>query len=64
MQHIRWLQIAVLLNPIVYLSEGLRSVLTPQMEHMPVAVVLLVLVGGTALLCWLATRTFTRRVLT
>ncbi|MCW2886590.1 MAG: type transport system permease protein [Streptosporangiaceae bacterium] len=64
LHHIRWLQIAVLLNPIVYMSEGLRAVLTPQLDHMPVWVVLAVLVGGTALLCWLAMRTFTRRVLT
>lgn len=46
------------------MSEGLRAVLTPQLDHMPVWVVLAVLVGGTALLCWLAMRTFTRRVLT
>jgi ABC-2 type transport system permease protein len=61
---IRWLQIVVLLNPIVYMSEGLRAVLTPQLDHMSVWVVLTVLVGGTALLCWLAMRAFTRRVLT
>ncbi|MGI8333209.1 ABC transporter permease [Actinomadura scrupuli] len=64
LQDIRWLQVVVLINPIVYMSEGLRAVLTPQLEHMPVWVVLIVLVGGTALLCWLAMRTFTRRVLT
>ena len=29
LQHIRWLQIAVLINPMVYMSEGLRAVLTP-----------------------------------
>ena len=27
--HIRWLQIGVLVNPIVYMSEGLRAALTP-----------------------------------
>ena len=61
---IRWLQIAVLANPLVYASEGLRATLTPQLPHMPAAAFLGVLVGGTALLCWLATRTFTARVLT
>ena len=29
LHHIRWLQIAVLINPMVYMSEGLRAVLTP-----------------------------------
>ena len=61
---IRWLQIVVLANPLVYASEGLRATLTPQLPHMPAAAFLSVLVGGTALLGWLATRTFTKRVLT
>ncbi|HEY2442165.1 MAG TPA: ABC transporter permease [Streptosporangiaceae bacterium] len=60
---IRWLQIAVLVNPMVYLSEGLRSVLTPQTGHLALWPVLLVLVGGTAVLGYLAAKTFTRRVL-
>jgi ABC-2 type transport system permease protein len=62
--HIRWLQIAVLANPMVYLSEGLRATLTPQLAHMPAAAFLAVLVAGAVVLCALATRTFTRRVLT
>ncbi len=37
------LQKVVLVNPLVYASEGLRGVLVPQFSHMPVAVVLLVL---------------------
>lgn len=61
---VRWLQLAVLANPLVYASEGLRATLTPQLPHMPAAAFLGVLVGGTALLCWLAARTFTARVLT
>ena len=31
---VRWLQILVLLNPVVYISEGLRSVMTPEVPHM------------------------------
>ena len=31
---IRWLQIVVLANPLVYVSEGLRGALTPQFGHM------------------------------
>jgi ABC-type polysaccharide/polyol phosphate export permease len=60
---VRWLQIAVLANPMVYVSEGLRAALTPQLEHMPEVVFLTVLVAGTTALCLLAVRTFTRRVL-
>ncbi len=51
---IRWLQFAVLANPLVYASEGLRATLTPQLPHMPVVAFLGVLAGGTVLLGWLA----------
>ena len=60
---IRWLQIAVLVNPMVYMSEGLRAVLTPQTGHLAMWAILLVLVGGTVLLGYLSTKAFTRRVL-
>jgi ABC-2 type transport system permease protein len=63
LHHIRWLQIAVLVNPMVYMSEGLRAVLTPVLGHMPMWAVLLALVGGTAVFGYLGTRTFTKRVL-
>jgi ABC-2 type transport system permease protein len=39
----RALQIAVLINPLVYASEGLRGTLAPQFPHMPIAVVLTIL---------------------
>ncbi|MGE5132841.1 MAG: ABC transporter permease [Gemmatimonadota bacterium] len=61
--HIRWLQIGVLVNPMVYMSEGLRAVLTPGVGHMPMWAILLVLLGGTVVFGYLGTRTFTRRVL-
>ena len=32
---IKWLKIAVLFNPIVYMSEGLRAAVTPSIAHMP-----------------------------
>jgi ABC-2 type transport system permease protein len=63
LHHIRWLQIAVLINPMVYMSEGLRAVLTPVLGHMPMWGVMLALVGGTAVFSYLGTRTFTNRVL-
>jgi len=63
LHHIRWLQILVLINPMVYMSEGLRAVLTPTLPHMPMWGVLLALIGGTAVFGYLGTRTFTKRVL-
>jgi ABC-2 type transport system permease protein len=59
---IRWLQIATLINPMVYMAEGLRAVLTPSLGHMPLWGVLLALVGGTLLFGYLGTRTFRDRV--
>jgi ABC-2 type transport system permease protein len=63
LHRIRWLQIAVLANPMVYVSEGLRAALTPQLAHMPTVAFLTVLLAGTVALCMLAMRAFTRRVL-
>jgi ABC-2 type transport system permease protein len=63
LHHIRWLQILVLINPMVYMSEGLRAVLTPSLGHMPMWGVMLALIGGTVVFGYLGTRTFTKRVL-
>ncbi|HEY7264791.1 MAG TPA: ABC transporter permease [Trebonia sp.] len=60
---IRWLQILVLINPMVYMSEGLRAVLTPSLPHMPLWAVLLALVGGTLVFGSLALHTFRNRVI-
>ncbi len=60
---IRWLQILALTNPIVYATEGLRTVLTPSLPHMDVWAFLLALVGGTAVMGVLAVWMFRRRVL-
>lgn len=60
---IQWLQYVVLINPIVYASEGLRTAITPAMPHMHPAIFLPVLAGMCVVLCFLACRTFTRRVL-
>jgi ABC-2 type transport system permease protein len=63
LEPIRWLQLLVLLNPLVYMSESLRMVMTPQLPHMALAAILLALVGGTIALATLGVRLFTRRVL-
>lgn len=63
LNHIRWLQIAVLANPIVYMSEGLRAALTPGVPHMHPAFILLALLVSLGLLGWLGMRGFLRRIL-
>jgi ABC-2 type transport system permease protein len=60
---IRWLQIAVLFNPMIYISEGLRSVLTPGVGHLATWAILVVLIGGAVVIGYLGTVTFRRRVL-
>jgi ABC-2 type transport system permease protein len=41
----RILQIAVLVNPLVYASEGLRGVLVPSIDHIPLWIVIVALVA-------------------
>jgi ABC-2 type transport system permease protein len=60
---IRWLQIATLINPMVYMNEGLRAALTPGVGHMPLWAILIALVGGTLVFGSLAVRTFRNRVI-
>lgn len=45
---IHWLQMVVLVNPIVYMSEGLRASVTPGIAHMPWWAILPALVFFTA----------------
>jgi ABC-2 type transport system permease protein len=61
--HIRWLQFGVLINPIVYMSEGLRAALTPALPHMNPILILAMLVLSLWLLTWLGIRGFLRRVI-
>jgi ABC-2 type transport system permease protein len=60
---IPWLQIGVLINPIVYMSEGLRSALTPTLPHMNPLLILGMLTFFLILLTWLGIRGFMRRVI-
>jgi ABC-2 type transport system permease protein len=58
-----WLQFGVLVNPIVYMSEGLRSALTPALKHMPNALTLVMLTFFLVLLTWIGIKGFLRRVI-
>jgi len=59
---IPWLKWLVLVNPLVYMSEGFRMALTP-VPHMPGPAVYAALVGFVAVLGWLGIDGFKRRVL-
>ncbi len=60
---IRWLQFAVLFNPIVYMSEGLRASVTPGVAHMPWWAILVALVFFTVALGRWGLKGFLGRVL-
>jgi ABC-2 type transport system permease protein len=51
----------VLINPLVYVSEGMRAALTPAVPHMGVGVTLTALIAISALFFWLGIRAFNRR---
>lgn len=61
---VMWLKVLVLLNPLVYMTEGLRSSLTPELPHMPVWAFMLALAGGSIALGIVSLRTFHARVVT
>ncbi len=59
---VHWLQIVVLINPLIYVNEGLRAGLT-HAAHMPLYVVYPVLIGFCAVFLSLGLRKFRGRVL-
>jgi ABC-2 type transport system permease protein len=62
LQGVHWLQIVVLINPLIYINEGLRAGLT-HASHMPLYVVYPVLIGFCATFLGLGLHNFRRRVL-
>jgi ABC-2 type transport system permease protein len=59
---IPWLQVVVLVNPLVYMSEGFRISLTPAIPHMPLAAMYAGLLGSIAVLGGFGVRGFIKRV--
>lgn len=57
-----WLQTLVLVNPLVYVSEGFRAAVTTN-HHMALVAIYLALAGFTALFLWQGIAGFKRRVL-
>ena len=62
LEPIRWLQIAVLVNPLVYMCEGFRAALTP-VPHMSLWAVYPMMIGFSALFTGVGIRSFKKRVL-
>jgi ABC-2 type transport system permease protein len=58
-----WFQIFVLINPLVYASEGFRAALTPQLPHMSLWLIFGGLSAFCALFTYLGLRQFERRSL-
>ena len=57
------LKYLVLINPLVYVAEGMRGALTPELPHMNLAVVVGALLGITILFWTLGIRSFERRAI-
>lgn len=60
---IPWLKFAVLINPLIYMSEGMRAALVNHVPHMPVAYVYVGLAVFTVGFAIIGIRGFRRRVL-
>jgi len=60
---IRWLQVIVLVNPLVYMCEGFRLALTRDAQHMPVWAIYTGMIAFTVALMWVGIDGFRRRVL-
>ncbi len=56
----KWL---VLIDPLVYVSEGLRSALTPAVPHMPELAIIAALLALAALFTYLGLRSFMKRAM-
>ncbi len=63
LERVPFIKYVVLINPLVYVSEGMRSALTPGVPHMPVAATLAALAVISALFLWLGLRAFDRRAI-
>ena len=63
LSRVPWMKWVVLINPLVYVSEGMRAALTPTVPHMPAAAILAALVVITAIFLVLGLRAFDKRAM-
>ncbi|CAN5520677.1 ABC transporter permease [soil metagenome] len=61
---IRWLKIAVLVNPLVYMTEGFRAALVQGVDHMALGYVYGALFLFAIVLTWIGVNGFQKRVVT
>ena len=61
---IPWLKNLVLVNPLVYMSEGFRAAVVHGVPHMPMVAIYAALTAFTAVLAWAGIAGFRKRVLT
>ena len=57
------MQYVVLIDPLVYVSEGMRSALTPTIPHLSLVAIFAALVAMSVLFLWLGLRAFHRRAI-
>lgn len=60
LESVRWAQVLILLNPLVYVSEAFRAILTPEVQHMPLGFSLLGTAISTMVMAWFGIRRFIR----
>jgi ABC-2 type transport system permease protein len=60
---LRWFQVVTALNPMTYVSEGMRAALVPEVPHIRPWVCILVLIGSLAVLTVVGVRGFYRRAI-
>ncbi len=61
--HIRWFQVVSALNPMTYVSEGLRGLMAPEVPHIQTWICFVVAVGSLIALMAIGMAGFTRRAL-
>ena len=60
---IPWMKWAVLVNPLVYVSEGMRAALTPEVPHMPAPAIFGALLAIAAFFLYFGLRAFDKRAM-
>jgi ABC-2 type transport system permease protein len=63
LEHMRWFQVLSAINPLTYVSEGMRGALLPGIPHMPAWICVLALLLATVIFGVLGIKFFLRRAL-
>ncbi|MGW3466919.1 ABC transporter permease [Saccharopolyspora sp. NPDC000995] len=63
LEHLRWFQVLCAINPLTYVSEGMRGALLPDVPHMPPWICVLALLTATVIFGALGIKFFLRRAL-